>query len=120
MCLQQYRGLRIAIFAFFLQLQAAPTHSKRLENEKLWVSLKACDCQKDTGIPAPYSVKPTLVNDTTCSEEAFLLGGDQRVVSFVYYEGVTYDTVRRRDFFSGVEANAEAIARLLPGNFRMR
>ncbi len=87
---------------------------------KLWVSLKACDCQKDTGIPAPYSVKPTLPNDSTCSEEAFLLGGGQRVVSFVYYEGVTYDTVRRRDFFSGVEANARAIAGLLPGNFRMR
>ncbi len=63
---------------------------------------------------------PIFVQNTTCSAEVFSLGPGQRVVSFTYYEGLTYDTVYKRDYFAGVAVNAEAIARQLPRDFRMR
>ena len=64
--------------------------------------------------------QPLGPNSTTCSGETFLLGPGQRVVSFTYYEGDTYDTVYKRDYFAGVKANADAVAKHLPKDFRMR
>ena len=84
------------------------------------VRVSECSCTKF--IPTntfQFPSRTVSLSDTTCSHDVFVLGPDQKVLSYTFYGGDTFDSYDR-DYFAGVEENLRGMKELYPDDFRMR
>ena len=100
-----------------------PSSSK---SEEVEVDMSPCQCRRRLAAPVSRNHSVTF-QETTCSLHSFRRGGNQKVVSFSYYEKneklsqrrMKSGKVKRKNiFFQGLEINLDLLAKVYPGTVR--
>jgi len=88
----------ITSLIFFLTVLLIGNRDYHQEKVTVFNEEKASTCECERAIRGAE----VDFNRTTCSEDAFAQGEGQKVVSFTFFEGETYDNKFKRDYFKGI------------------
>lgn len=103
-------------------LESGPSLRKTQDEESVVVvNLQPCECSRRLKRLTP--IGSVSLSETTCSQAAFARGGNQKVVSFSYYEKNKNLAVKRlktgkiKDnvFLKGLQINIDLLPRFYPG-----
>ena len=104
-------------------LESGPSlrKSEDEEDEVVDVNLQPCECSRRLTRLTP--IGSVSLSETTCSQAAFARGGNQKVVSFSYYEKNEKLSVKRQKtgkikdnvFLKGLQINIDLLPRFYPG-----
>ena len=92
-----------------------------VEADVVDVNLEPCQCSRRLRRLTP--VESVSLSETTCSQASFARGGNQKVVSFSYYEKnkklsqkrLKTGSIKDNVFLRGLQINIDLLPRLYPG-----
>ena len=93
-----------------------------IEADVVDVNLEPCQCTRRLTRMTP--VGSVSLSETTCSQASFARGGNQKVISFSYYEKnkklsqkrLKTGKIKDNVFLRGLQINIDLLPRLYPGN----
>ena len=89
-------------------------HNPQLEEEViLSVKMESCGCHRNIRIRP--TANTTLLQETTCSQDAYSRGPNQRVIAMSVYNTNDTGLEARRRYFAGIEANLKQMPLFYPG-----
>ena len=85
-----------------------------LPNEKLNIFNKKCGCERIIKSD-DFGNEFTLFNQTTCSQDAYLRGKHQKIVSFSYFTPKDAEFGKKKGFYVGIKGNLQKMEQFYPG-----
>ena len=76
--------------------------------------MKYCECQRHLS-EVQENPSGLILNQTTCSSDAFYRGPHQKVISFSFYGDINSEKSKMKGFFEGIIGNLKLIPKFYPG-----
>ena len=84
------------------------------QNNGIEFKMKYCECQRHLS-EVQENPSGLILNQTTCSSDAFYRGPHQKVISFSFYGDINSEKSKMKGFFEGIIGNLKLIPKFYPG-----